>query len=282
MKPKCQLCDGAFFNNPVVTLNNQPKTIKVYECKMCGLLQHILPPTPEPKQNISDKLKDQRRKWVDNFRDYYEQSNRGKELISFNELEHKGNLRVVMKNIREKYDRVLVSVPNFRYCNEVLIDHLYYFTPITLRRVFDMNGFEVDLCDTINRDNDIMLWAKKRPQTDYSYEKQSMESIIRKIEDLCNNNTVAIWGAGHRALALLGHGKLKPKYIVDSTPSKQGTFTKAMKTPIYPEKHLIDDPVDIVIIGVPETYKKEVVQKALAMPITSKIAFIGGKLEWII
>jgi len=290
----CQLCGGGFFKKPVFVLSNQPQsalhfpttkdrgiTIKVYQCKMCGLIQHTLPPIPNPYQNISPQLESRRTEWVKDFREYYNSRDAREERYSFNELEHYANLGEAIRRIHKQYKRVLVTVPNFRYPNEVLVDHLYYFTPETLRQSFELNGFSVDLCEVINQDNDIMLWAERRPQVDMSFRHQCLESIIRKLEDLCENNKVALWGAGHRALSLLCLGKITPAYIVDSSPSKQGKLSPVMLTPIYPEQQLIADPVDIVVIAVPETYKEEVVAKVKAMGLTSKLAFIGGKIEWI-
>ncbi|MCM8816249.1 MAG: methyltransferase, partial [Candidatus Omnitrophica bacterium] len=61
---------------------------------------------------------------------------------------------------------------------------------------------------------------------------------------------VAIWGAGHQALAILSFLKMlnKIKYVIDSAPFKQGRFTPVTHLPIVSPQKLISDPVDAVII----------------------------------
>ena len=61
---------------------------------------------------------------------------------------------------------------------------------------------------------------------------------------------VAVWGAGHQALAVLALAELggKIRYVVDSAPFKQGKYTPATHLPIVSPEALAADPVEAVIV----------------------------------
>ena len=61
---------------------------------------------------------------------------------------------------------------------------------------------------------------------------------------------MAIWGAGHQALAVISLISLSDKirYVVDSAPFKQGKYTPATHLPIVSPDRLHSDPVDAVIV----------------------------------
>jgi hypothetical protein len=61
---------------------------------------------------------------------------------------------------------------------------------------------------------------------------------------------VAVWGAGHQALAVMALADLggKIRYVIDSAPFKQGKFTPATHIPIVAPEHLKTDPVDAIIV----------------------------------
>jgi hypothetical protein len=62
---------------------------------------------------------------------------------------------------------------------------------------------------------------------------------------------VALWGAGHQALALIALFGLEGsiRYVIDSAPFKQGKYTPATHVPIVAPDALERDPVDAVIIA---------------------------------
>ena len=72
---------------------------------------------------------------------------------------------------------------------------------------------------------------------------------------------VAVWGAGHQALATMALLNLggKIKYVVDSAPFKQGKFTPATHLPIVPPSALSLQPVSAVIV-MAAGYSDEVVK----------------------
>jgi len=179
-----------------------------------------------------------------------------------NFLEHlpdpNSTLRGIYNNLID--DAVgLVEVPNFgmilrkKLFSEFINDHLFYFTKETLNTTLNLNGFEIIECKEVWHDYIISAVVKKRRKLDISHFykhqaqlKNEIEEYIRRFKD----KKVAIWGAGHQALAIISLINLagKIKYVVDSAPFKQGKYTPAAHIPILSPEVLNSDPVDAVIV----------------------------------
>jgi SAM-dependent methyltransferase len=153
----------------------------------------------------------------------------------------------------------LVEVPNFdmilrnKLFSEFISDHLFYFTKDTLNATLRLNGFEIIDCNEIWYDYIISAVVRKRKKLDISHFynhqtqlKNEIENYIRRFKD----KKVAIWGAGHQALAIIALITLadKIKYVVDSASFKQGKYTPATHVPIVSPDKLASDPVDAVIV----------------------------------
>lgn len=76
--------------------------------------------------------------------------------------------------------------------------------------------------------------------------KNEIDEYIHRFKD----KKVAIWGAGHQALAVISLVNLadKIRYVVDSAVFKQGKYTPATHLPIVSPDTLELDPVDAVIV----------------------------------
>ena len=61
---------------------------------------------------------------------------------------------------------------------------------------------------------------------------------------------IAIWGAGHQALAIISLINLSDRidYVIDSASFKQNKYTPSTYLPIYSPAKLIEEPVDAVIV----------------------------------
>ena len=61
---------------------------------------------------------------------------------------------------------------------------------------------------------------------------------------------MAIWGAGHQALAVIAMAGIAPriKYVIDSAPFKQGKYTPATYLPIVSPNLLLTEPPKSVVI----------------------------------
>ena len=179
-----------------------------------------------------------------------------------NFLEHLPDINSILTAIRNNLTDEgigLVEVPNFdmmlrkKVFSEFIPDHLFYFTADTLQTALRLNGFDVISCKEIWYDYIISAVVKTRKKLDISDFHQCQTKLTQEIDAYINkfgNKRVAVWGAGHQALAMISLAKLagKIKYVVDSAPFKQGKFTPATHIPIVSPEQLKINPVDAVIV----------------------------------
>ena len=191
-----------------------------------------------------------------------------------NFLEHLPNINEVLRGIANNLneDAVgLVEVPNFdmilrnNLFSEFISDHLYYFTKDTLRMTLERNGFEIIECKEIWYDYIISAVVKKRTKIDVSHFRKHQETITKEIKEYISyygSQNVAIYGAGHQALAIIALTNIKNdiRYIVDDATFKQGKHSPATHIPIVPPSNLISDPVQAVIV-MAASYSDEVARK---------------------
>ena len=218
-------------------------------------------------------------------------------FILLNYLEHLPQPGSVIRNIYNNTTSNAVgyiTVPNFDYLlktksfYEFVADHISYFTKNTLTHAFEANGFEVLDCRIINEENDIAAIVKKRGMIDLSQEYASVDFLIRDLRCIIadyksKNKKVAVWGAGHRTLALLALSKVDDiAYIVDSAKFKQGKFAPVLHARIVPPDHLKEEMVGLVIVMVPGLYPGEVLKTLEQMNTGSKIAMLlGNEIKFI-
>ena len=194
-------------------------------------------------------------------------------FASFNFMEHWPNPKSTLLDIVKvlKPNAIgLVEVPNFdmilknNLFTEFISDHIFYFTANTLQLMLETSGFEVIEIKSIWYDYILSATVKKRSTSDISAFQDKRESLTNSLHhfaDQYQNGGVAVWGAGHQALAtiaLLGLGK-KIKYVLDSALFKQGKFTPATHLPIVPPLTLSLQPVSAVIV-MAAGYSDEVVK----------------------
>jgi len=190
-------------------------------------------------------------------------------ILSF--LEHLPDPNSVLKGIYLNLtDEAvgIVEVPNFdmilrkKLFSEFIGDHLLYFTEKTLISTLGLNGFEIIQCNEEWQDYILSAVVRKRKKHDMSefYGRQmKMKDEIENYINRYGNRNVAIWGAGHQALAIISLTNLggSIKYVIDSAPFKQGKYTPATHVPIVSPDKLDSDPVDGVIVAA-ASYSDEV------------------------
>ncbi len=164
----------------------------------------------------------------------------------------------------------LVEVPNFdmilrqRLFSEFIGDHLFYFTADSLANTLRLNGYDVLDCHSVWHDYILSATVRRREATDLTSFRQQREHLHREIHafvDACGDKGVAVWGAGHQALAVLALADLgkKIRYVVDSAPFKQGKYTPATHLPIVAPEVLRTSPVSAVIV-MAAAYSDEIVR----------------------
>jgi 2-polyprenyl-3-methyl-5-hydroxy-6-metoxy-1,4-benzoquinol methylase len=206
-------------------------------------------------------------------------------FISLNYIEHQPNTKSFIQSLSRitKPGAVgYITAPNVNYLLETntlyefVADHLIYFTKETMRRAFESNGFDVIECSIINNQNDISLIVKKRELKIISG-KKDVEILANQLKNFvvekCRvGKKIAVWGAGHRTLALLSIAKINEiSYIVDSADFKQGKYSPVMHSKIVSPKFLSETDIDIVIVMVPGLYPDEVVKTIRSFERTFEI-----------
>ncbi|MEA3493987.1 MAG: methyltransferase domain-containing protein [Candidatus Margulisiibacteriota bacterium] len=175
----------------------------------------------------------------------------------------------------------LVEVPNFdmilrnNLFSEFIGDHLLYFTRDTLNTALKLNGFDIIECNEVWHNYIISAVVKKNSlmpskvktlgkseRLDLSHFNKYQSKLKAEIEAFIHRNgnrKVAIWGAGHQALAVIALTKLagKIRYVVDSAAFKQGKYTPASHIPIVKPDTLRSNPVDAIIV-IAASYSDEV------------------------
>ena len=229
-------------------------------------------------------------------------------FVCFNFLEHMPNPKFAINKIYNNLhpDGVgLITVPNLNYLidtksfYEFVADHLSYFTIDTLKNAFQNNKFDVLECSLINNKNDILIIVKKNSKKinedklqinkiDLKNDYDEVEKLIKDLKKIVqeyklNNKKIAIWGAGHRTLALLALSDLKDiEYIVDSAKFKQGKYSPVIHTKITSPETLKESKVDLLIVMVPGIYPDEVIKTVRQMQIDTKLAKLkDNKIEFI-
>jgi 2-polyprenyl-3-methyl-5-hydroxy-6-metoxy-1,4-benzoquinol methylase len=216
-------------------------------------------------------------------------------FVCFNFLEHMPNPNKAVKNIFNNVkDNALgiITVPNLDYLlktncfYEFVPDHLLYFKKKNIKYLFEKNSFQIINCKTINNENDIQVIVKKvihkknikikknkikRLNLLKKYKKvenliKNLKSIVKEYKN--NNKKIAVWGAGHRTLALLSLSNLHEiEYVVDSADFKQGKYTPILHKKIVHPDFLRTNKVDLLIIMVPGIYPDEVAKYVVNMKL---------------
>ena len=153
----------------------------------------------------------------------------------------------------------LVEVPNFELIlskglySEFTTDHIFYFDKKSFSFLLEKNGFEVISIKPIWYDYILSAEVRKKSPLDISNFLHIQKSVKSQLHEFINRfdcKEVAIWGAGHQALAVIAMAGLAPciKYVVDSAPFKQGKYTPATHLLIVSPDLLLTDPPKAVVI----------------------------------
>lgn len=193
-------------------------------------------------------------------------------FASFNFMEHWPRPNDVLQCVRRNLvdgGLGLIEVPNFDMIvrmamfSEFIPDHLLYFARDTLIFALQYNGFEVMECEAVWHDYILSAVVRKREALDLGSFVGKQERITAEINAFVGSYpamSVAVWGAGHQALAVMAMAGLGGRiaYVVDSAPFKQGRYTTATHIPIVPPSELTARPPEAVIV-MAASYSDEVI-----------------------
>jgi len=190
-----------------------------------------------------------------------------------NFLEHQPSISNFLKKVRvllKNTSLLYISVPSLnqilkkKYLYEFVCDHLVYFNEHTLKLALNMNGFEIIESDHKNNNNDLVAICRAKVKTNYNIIYNDLLKIIDHINIFINsqkNKTISIWGAGHRALALMAIVKTNSlKWVIDSADFKQGRYTPIKHIQIISPESFLKSPTDIIICMLPGSLNNQAIR----------------------
>lgn len=151
----------------------------------------------------------------------------------------------------------LIEVPNTDLIidnlmfSEFIADHLLYFTKDTLRLLLEKNGFEVLECNVVWHDYCLAAIVRKRNMVNLDSFTVQQNKITKEIHAFVNDfERVAIWGAGHQALAVIALTGIKDKirFVVDSADFKQNKYTPGTHLKIVAPEMLVKENIEAVLV----------------------------------
>ena len=212
-------------------------------------------------------------------------------FVQFNFMEHQPEPNTIMQAIYNNLtaDGVgFITVPNCDYLFDngvfcqVIRDHLIYFSKESLFFFIQKNGFNISKYFLVNNDSHGVFIEKRSLNINNKF-----DLVFDKLyNDICsyikNYKKVAVWGAGHEALAILSCYNLHDKieYVIDSATSKQGKFTIGSNIKIISPMEAYKNIVDAIII-IAMDYINEI-KKLIETNMPSNVsisAIIGDELK---
>jgi 2-polyprenyl-3-methyl-5-hydroxy-6-metoxy-1,4-benzoquinol methylase len=205
-------------------------------------------------------------------------------LLSFNYLEHQPDTRAFLEQCHTLLaadGQLLITVPNLDFLlssrsgHEFVADHLVYFTAHSLENALRLTGFEVLDLQIINNQYDLQILARKRPASPILACKQAIDTLVQQLNQRLDTlhaagKKVAVWGAGHRTLALLSLANYRLiDCIIDSAKFKHYKYAPLSHLRILPPEILLeaDCGIDVILVMVPGIYPAEVIRKIESLPI---------------
>lgn len=194
-------------------------------------------------------------------------------FVMLNFLEHIPDPNTFLNGISNNLEQGaigLIEVPNFdmimreNMFSEFISDHLFYFTRETFMSALNRNGFDILECHETWHDYSLSAVVKKRKITDLSHfsaYQSSLTDVLNCYISQFPEMSVAIWGAGHQALAVMSLSGLgdKIKFVIDSAPFKQNKYTPATHIPIV-SPDVLETKLVSAIVVMAASYSKEVVE----------------------
>jgi hypothetical protein len=208
-------------------------------------------------------------------------------------LEHAHDIATLFAGLRELVapdGRLVFEVPDATRALEccdystVWEEHLFYFTPFTLRHCLEAVGFEVELLRSYHYSHENALVAIASPSATLgsASDRRSLRVELNRARrfidafagvrdqrqeffaDLARTGGgVALLGAGHLSAAYLNLLGIAPfvEFVVDDAPQKQGLYMPGSRLPILPSSALIERRTRLCLMSVRPEIEDAVVRK---------------------
>jgi SAM-dependent methyltransferase len=196
-------------------------------------------------------------------------------FCSFNYFEHLPKLKQSISEIIENLTidaYGLIEVPNSNLIiedgliNELIVDHIYYFTVDSFSNMLSSNGFDVIDCQCVWHNYIISAIIRRRKK--YSFEilkkwEQQIKADLHSFLSEGSRRDIAVWGAGHQSfatLALCNTDDLKNIIcIIDSALFKHGKYSPSTHLPIVSPEILTQNKIKRVLV-LAGAYNDEIVK----------------------
>lgn len=155
----------------------------------------------------------------------------------------------------------LIEVPNVDMIlkklmfSEFINDHLMYFTKDTIKLLMEKNGFDVIEIQEVWHDYVISMIVKKKNKLELNEFNTHLNVISNEINSFIDNNLsngsrVAVWGAGHQALAVMSMTNIAKKieFVIDSALFKQEKYTPATHVKVVAPSILEKVKIDAILV----------------------------------
>lgn len=166
----------------------------------------------------------------------------------------------------------LIEVPNVNMIldnlmfSEFISDHLMYFKTENLKLLLEKNGFEVIESKYVWYDYVISMIVRKKSRLNLETFNHQLIKISDDINSFIDSNIlkgakVAIWGAGHQALAIITMTNISHKiqFVIDSADFKQNKYTPASHLKVVSPQILKSEKIDAILV-MAASYSDEVAE----------------------
>ncbi len=141
---------------------------------------------------------------------------------------------------------------------DLIYEHVSYFSEPTLRYLFERAGFSIE--DSGRAFGDQYLWIEARPAppAEARPNEREVARILnlsqdfgdrltdrvsfweKRLEELCADGPVALWGAGSKGVTFLNivQGADQVQWVIDINPNKWGKFVPGTGQPVVEPKNL--------------------------------------------
>lgn len=210
-------------------------------------------------------------------------------------------LRTIRRSIGDALNAtVFFQIPNGGYVLndlafwDVYYEHCSYFTPVSLRYLFESCGFQV--LDVATEYDDQYLTIEARPVSDLpstpvQAASDELAAVGRSVDYFCENvlaklhywrhklttmqrqgKRAVIWGSGSKGVAFLTSVGLRDEigYAVDINPKRHGTFMAGTGHEIVGPEFLVDYRPELVVVMNP-IYKDEIERDLTRLGLSPEI-----------
>lgn len=212
-------------------------------------------------------------------------------ICCFSYLEHLPSPSVLFSNISKVLSEdgvLLIEVPNTELIlsngllNEIIPDHLHYFTHSSLTRLGHLTSFRIHSflpswhnyisSAYFKHDNHLIQFDKL--ETQYSSFTTRINNYLASIQD---DAIIYVWGAGHQSLFTISTTDLSTRVscIIDSSSLKQEKFTPGTHLPIFHPSLLNSSPPDYLFIAC-AGYNSEVIRLTIEMKLRCQLVVLNG------